>query len=158
MPHFRADVVSSPPYPGDPARTTASAWHSSGKAGAHVRSASDNDTTGASQHLRRLVREAAIGGPPTRRAFATRAPGRSTPIGLHLKLNLLLSLSNTSRSPVTSRISSTGRVPSKVDSGMPLTRGLRLSTVVHTVGKFSPFRTNSVHSTARSRERSPDMQ
>ena len=36
-------------------------------------------------------------------------------------------------------------------------RELPLSTVFHTVGKSFPFRTNSVHSCARSYARSPDI-
>src|ERR1022692_3791883 len=75
----------------------------------------------------------------------------------YFTLNFLASPSNTSRSPVINRISNTDRVPSSLDCGMPSTRAFPLSTVLHTVGKSSPFRIISVHRRARSCARSPAM-
>src|SRR6516165_10559247 len=74
-------------------------------------------------------------------------------LSYYFTLNFFASPSNTSRSPLISRISSRGRVRSCLDCGMPSTRALPLRTVAHTVGKSFPFRINSVHITARSRTR-----
>jgi hypothetical protein len=69
---------------------------------------------------------------------------------VYLILNFLASPSNTSRSPVMSRISKTVRTPSTFDCGMPATSVWPLSSVLHTVGKSFPLRTNWVHRCARS--------
>ena len=75
----------------------------------------------------------------------------------YFTLNFLLSLSNTSLSPVMSRTSNKGRMFSSLECGMPSTRALPLSTVFHTVGKSFPFCINSVHSCAKSCARPRDI-
>ncbi len=61
--------------------------------------------------------------------------GETTEAANYLTLNFLASPSKMSRSPVISRISNTGRVPSILECGEPSTRGLLLRTVFQTAGK-----------------------